>query len=352
MYENVTYETLLESMLDTVPDNVDKREGSIVYNALAPAALELAQAYVELDVVMEETFATTATGDFLELRCGERGLTRKAATKTLMKGTFNLAVSAGDRFSLDEYTYIVTENISDYNYKLQCEQTGSIPNSLFGTIAPIQYIDGLTSASITECLIPGEDIESDDQLRQRYFNNISNKEFAGNKADYIAKTNAIDGVGATKVYPAWNGGGTVKLVILDSDYNSASSTLVSTVQTAIDPNRGDGSGIAPIGHDVTVEAAGTVTVDILTTLTYETGYNLSEILSKLQEQVDEYFLELKKKWEAATSTLVIRISQIESRFLDVTGVLDVTGTKLNGIEANLPIAADKIPVRGAIGENS
>ncbi len=352
MFENVTYEELLESMLDFVPDTLDKREGSIIYNALAPAALELAQAYVELDVIMEETFATTASGEFLELRCLERGIVRKDATYALMKGSFDAEVSIGDRFSIDEYTFEVTEHISGNYYALQCEQTGSAPNTLFGELTPIQYIEWLTTATLTNCLIPGEDVESDDQLRQRYFNNISNKEFAGNKADYIAKTNAIDGVGATKVYPAWNGGGTVKLVILDSDYNAASSTLVESVQGEIDPNNGDGSGIAPIGHDVTVVAAGTTAVNIATTLTYEIGYNLSEILTNLQEQVDAYFLELKQRWESAPSTLVVRISQIESRFLDVTGVIDVTATKLNGTEANLAIDADKIPVRGTISENS
>ena len=41
MYEEVTYESILERMLEKVPDNMDKREGSIIYDALAPAAVEL-----------------------------------------------------------------------------------------------------------------------------------------------------------------------------------------------------------------------------------------------------------------------------------------------------------------------
>ncbi len=45
MYENMTYENILNSMLGRVPSTIDTREGSIIYNALAPAAYELAQAY-------------------------------------------------------------------------------------------------------------------------------------------------------------------------------------------------------------------------------------------------------------------------------------------------------------------
>lgn len=41
MYEEVTYEEILERMLERVPDDMDKREGSLIYDALAPAAIEL-----------------------------------------------------------------------------------------------------------------------------------------------------------------------------------------------------------------------------------------------------------------------------------------------------------------------
>ena len=57
MYEHITFDVILERMMDRVPNNIDKREGSIIYDALAPAAVELAQMYIELDVILNETFA-------------------------------------------------------------------------------------------------------------------------------------------------------------------------------------------------------------------------------------------------------------------------------------------------------
>ena len=42
MYEEMTFEAILERMLNRIPDSLDKREGSVIYDAIAPAALEIA----------------------------------------------------------------------------------------------------------------------------------------------------------------------------------------------------------------------------------------------------------------------------------------------------------------------
>ena len=49
MYERETYEEILKRLLAKVPSNVDKREGSVIWDALAPAAAEIAQLYIELN---------------------------------------------------------------------------------------------------------------------------------------------------------------------------------------------------------------------------------------------------------------------------------------------------------------
>jgi uncharacterized phage protein gp47/JayE len=73
-YEDITYEVILQRMLDRVPNNMDKREGSIIYDALAPAAVELQLMYIELDTILQETFADTAQRDYLVRRAIERGI--------------------------------------------------------------------------------------------------------------------------------------------------------------------------------------------------------------------------------------------------------------------------------------
>jgi len=44
----------MSRMLEKVPNNIDKREGSIIWIALAPAALELAEINFSLDVNMDK----------------------------------------------------------------------------------------------------------------------------------------------------------------------------------------------------------------------------------------------------------------------------------------------------------
>jgi uncharacterized phage protein gp47/JayE len=63
--------------------------------------------------------------------------------------------------------------------------------------------------------------------------------------------------------------------------------------------------------------------------------------------IDEYFAELNETWENQSS-LVVRISQIESRLLNVTGILDISETTINNVEANFILGGNSIAVRGEV----
>ena len=349
MYENMTFEVILQRMLDQVPNTVDKREGSIIYNALAPAAVELQNMYIEFDWILNQSFADTAQRDYLIRRCAERGIIPEPATKAILQGNFNIDIPIGSRFSLDNLNYKAIEKIADGVFKMECETVGEIGNQALGTLIPIDYIDGLTSAELIAVLIPGEDEEDTEVLRQRYLNSFETNPYGGNKQDYIQKTNALAGVGSTKVTPIWNGGGTVKLTILDSDFNKASSALIDTVQEAIDPSNspGQGLGIAPIGHIVTVDTATEVIVNITTTVTLDTGYTWGMVEPDVLAAIEAYMLEIRTNW-ANQNQSYVRIAQIETRMLAIEGIIDISGTKINGLAQNLTLNNYEIPVLGAV----
>ncbi len=240
------------------------------------------------------------------------------------------------------------EKIEDRVYKLQCEILGVVGNKNFGTMIPIDYIDGLEVAELTELLIPAEDEEETESLRTRYLNSFDNKAYGGNLADYLEKTNKIEGVGATKVTPVWAGGGTVKLTILDSLCRKASDVLVSTVQEIIDPTQeGKGIGVAPIGHIVTVDTVNEVLVNIQSKITFDTGYSFETMESTINDVIDEYLYEERLKW-GSQSYLIIRIAHIESKILGLTGVLDIGDTRINGQSENLVLGTFDIPVLGGV----
>ena len=351
MYEDVTYEEILSRMLDNVPDGIDKREGSIIYTALAPCAIEVQKMYMELQVLMDETFADTASKQYLMKRAEERGLFLEEATYATVKGSFTpITIDVIDkRFNLGDLNYVVTEKIADGVYMLRCESEGLQGNLTEGQLIPIEYVDGLETANIIELLIPGEDEETTEHLRQRYFDSLNPSAFGGNIADYRIKVGAIDGVGGVKVYPVWNGGGTVKLVIISSDYTVPSNALIDSVQTAVDPvqNHGEGVGIAPIGHVVTVDGVSTETVNISTNITFAAGWTWEDVKESAKNAVDTYFHELSQGWDKE-DTVIVRISQIETRFLNLAGIVDVYDTTLNSIGQNLVLSQDNIPIRGDV----
>lgn len=351
MFESMTYEYILNRMLNNAPSGIDKREGSIIYDALAPAAAELAQAYINLDIILTETYGLTASREYLIRRAAERGLIPEEATYAVAKGQFNIAVAIGSRFNIDKYNYAVTELISDtdHTYKMVCETSGNEPNSYVGKMIPIEYIDGLKSAELTEILIPGEDVEDTEVFRLRYKASFNNQAFGGNIADYKQKVKALDGVGGVKVYRAKYGAGTVGITFSDSENKVPSAELVNVIQTAVDPvvNTGEGLGIAPIDHRVTVSAVTGRSLAISTSITYSEGWSFVDAQPYIETVIDEYFSGLNATWESNTA-LIVRISQIESRLLDLDAVLDITGTTIEGTAANCILGADEIAVRGSV----
>lgn len=361
MYEKMDFQTILTGMLARASawaaehgEAVDTREGSILYDALAPAAMELWNVYTALDLILNEAYALTASRPYLILRAQERGLTPEAATCAVMQGNFTgTEPSLGFRFSLanSALNYTVEEKIADGVFRLRCEQAGSLANDLFGTLLPLEpnYIAGMTKATLTACLIPGEDEEETEHFRQRYFDSLQTVAFGGNVADYKEKVRKLDGVGDLKVYPVWNGGGTVKLVVINADWARPSDSLLAEIQTAVDPvaNSGQGVGLAPIGHRVTVEGVGETAVNVQTVITLAEGWDAAAVEPYIQEALDGYFSELASTW-AASDSLIVRISQIETRLLDVSGVVDIADTTLNGLAKNLVLDRDAIPVRGSV----
>lgn len=346
MNEIPTYEEILQRCLDRIPNTIDKRQGSIIYDALAPCCVELAQMYIELSGIYDQVFIDTAVGEALDKLVEQNGVKRKDATYALRKGEFNMVVPVDNRFSDGENTYIVIENIVGTNNSiLRCEQAGAVGNSYYGSLTPITYLQGLTKAELTDIIDMGDDVESDEDLRVRYMESVTAPQFGGNVSDYQNKVKSLTGVGGCKVIPIWNGGGTVKLIITNSQGGVPTSSLVNDVQEAVDPNQDQqGLGIAPIGHIVTVEGATAKKIAVSATFTLESGVNPTDIQDSVNNIVDNYFKSLSTNWDKEDN-LIARISQLETRLLGVAGVLDITNTKMNNSSSNLSLQSNEIPVR-------
>ena len=107
MYESTTYDVILDRMLARIPDTLDKREGSVIWDTHSPTAIELQNLYIELDTLINNGYGDTAAREFLILLCKDRGITPKPASNAVLQAHFTpTTISAdaliGQRFNIDD----------------------------------------------------------------------------------------------------------------------------------------------------------------------------------------------------------------------------------------------------------
>lgn len=372
-FQNKDYDYFLRKMLDAVPDNIDKREGSIIYDALAPAALVMGQQSLDMANVIKETYIKTASGEFLDYRAIEHGTSRYPATQTEAKAkVLNDKkeplnnVQIGDKFASigdSPIFYAVTKVNDDLTVELTAEVKGSSANSYIGQILPVTPNDLLSWAEITEITAPARDVESDDHLRARLLSSQSWIAYGGNVADYLDMTSKIDEVGAAQIYPTWNGGGTVKVVILNNDLMPASASLVQKVKNTLDPEdkQAEGYGLAPIDHAVTVTAPEELIVNVDISVKLDDTKVTRYVKDRITKAVESYFQSLRKDWADITQKLgrsyqeTIYRSKILSQVMLTEGVVNAKLPSLNGRDADIDLvftnSKSQLPVVGTVTIN-
>lgn len=364
-----TYQSILQEMLDRIPNTYDKRDGSFMQTAIGPAAYALQSFYITLNNVQRSAFIQTAVGTSLDMLSAIGGITRYPASPAVRLGIFNTSVPIGARFSTingaESINFTVTASTDTAGqYQLTAETPGQIGNSYVGAILPITYVEGLNSAQITDILVPGDDEETDEALRDRLITALNQRPFGGNIAAYRENILGIAGVGAVQVYPTWNGGGTVKCSILGADLLPASETLIQNVQNAIDPvpQSGLGLGLAPIGAQVTISAPVTVTINVRADITLAAGYSLEQVQGPIQNAIDTYIISIRQSWGTPindTEVLYasnVYLSRVVAAIVGTAGVANATGVQLNGTAGDLELtetgAVQQVPVLGTVTLNA
>lgn len=374
LYENQTADVILERMLARVPVKYDRRVGSIIFTSNAPTAEELQLVYEAFDYILDQMLPDTAGREFLIRHCASRKIIPKSASAVAVLGRFapfDVAINVGARFNCGQYWYKVVDSLpggikapeSDgaYCYRyLVCETIGDEPNgTISGTLIPGETIEGLESAAIERLAIEGEDEESTEALRQRYYDSFSAEAFGGNRADYKQAILNMQGVGAVKIYSAHNGGSTSLVVVKGiSDSYAPSEDLVQVIQMATDPRVidpgeetwGKGYGFAPVGHHVTVIGVNGDAIAVKAKLVIASGHDYSDVEDNIQSMLQGYYAELNRMW-ASSNGIVVKGAEISSRLLDIALVEDVIGSPLlicgEKQGQNITVDANSIAVYGS-----
>ena len=341
--------------------NMDKREGSIVYDTLAPVCLELAEAYAKLDILESQLSLLTATGTNLDNRAYEQGMAREQETQAERIGTFkkyqtdengeyvkdedgnkiliDMDIDEGSRFVSPDDSSIVYEftgKNDDGKNILKCETYGTVGNEYIGTILPLTAITDLVEAKITGTYVPAQDTESDDELRTRVINKLNSLSFGGNIDSYIEKVSSIDGVGTCKVFPAWQYNGSVLLSVVDSSYEPITESFASRIKEEIDPEEssGQGVGFAPIGHYVTITTPIKSNVKVQFHLDLEADVNAGNVQEECEQKIEEYFNSVRHEFYQ-DKTLGIYRARIIDKILEIPEVINITDVLLNDTDADI-----------------
>ena len=369
-YTSRNYDYWLDKMLDNVPDDIDQREGSIVYDALAPAAMVMAQQSLTMANIIRQSYIKTAQGEFLDYRAVEHGTARYAATQTEVKAKFLDSdgnainnVQIGDQFASIGETpifYTVQKINDDLTGELTADDPGTTANSYIGQILPVTSNDSLSWAEVTEIVAPARDAETDDHLRDRLLKADDWVAYGGNVADYLSMLSKINEVGAGQVYPVWAGPGTVKLVILNNDLMPASADLVKKVKNIIDPEDREalGYGLAPIDHQVTVVAPSILTINVASTVTIDSKQNGDTVKAKIKDAVENYFQLLRQSWNTVDQKIgrgysqTVYRSKILSQIMSVEGVINASVPVLNNTDGDIALTfnnqTSELPILGEV----
>lgn len=353
---------IMQRMLDKVPSDIDKSEGSFIWDAEAPAAFMLAEAAVWAQQVLERGFAGTTFGEYLDLRVAEHGVTRREAVaatgivrftgepgKSIPAGT--LVATPADEFSAEASVEFVTTAAITLDEQGEGQaairalvpgRAGVVPAGVITVLA--EPVSGVRAVVNPEETRGGSDTESDELLVERFYSQVRNQGTSGNKAHYLKWAGEVPGVGGAQVEPLWQGPGTVGIYLLDIDKRAASKEIVDSAQTYIDPTMdGQGEGMAPAGAVVAVMPAEEVPIDIRVRLTLASGVTMAEVKARIETGVRAYLKQL------AFADPLVRFTRIAAILLDIPPIIDYSELTVNGnADTNLEIYTGQVAVLGTV----
>lgn len=336
----------------------DTSKNSLLYNACMPVCMKLSETLLALDETAKKIYARTTVesgySDYMDLKAEENGLTRKSATfaeiPVTVNGTPNALFSSGSIVGTKDNRLYYTEAdlVLDSNgigvVKVKAEKAGSQYNVKADEInyMPIKY-SGIFSITNKESYNGATDLETDEALYERFLLKVRTPSTSGNKYHYLNWALSVDGCGSAKVYPLWNGNGTVKVVIANSNKRAATQELIQAVKNYIDPYpEGKGSGQAPIGATVTVVSAVEKSVGVTANIKVATGFNIAQIQAEFTQLFTKYLQSV------AFEATYVSINRVGNLLFDTSGVVDYSDLKINGATSNVPLADEEIGVCGSI----
>ena len=352
-------------MVDNIPETWRVEPGDFMHDAIAANPLEIKQLQANQDEILRHAFPQYAEKEFLDLQLQAVGLKRGEATANkrnlsinaaagvvIPKGHTALSVVLGPNGDPLEYEVEDAVNFETAGTKdviILCRVKGEAGNVLSGSDFILQPpIPGVNIITDEGTLIPGADEEDDLSAWNRYDFKAKHPDTGGNRNDYIRWALEVTGVGKVKVLPLWAGAGTVKVVIVDTQYLPASDFLINEVQEYLDPGiTGMGDGKAPCGAFVTAVKAASVVLNIEASVAWSEGADPVAVKAKFLEELEKYRKSIVFANKVGVNPAVV-FNRIGALLSFTNGVSNYSGLTVNGGTADIAIPGEGVPVIGEV----
>ncbi len=343
-----TQEEFLQSMLSNLSNTEDKTPNSFSYDILSAAAI----VFEDFQRVILELFKKFDVMNLEDEELDARvlqiaGLRRKQATQSVgevtITGSPNTVITkdivflAGSlEFTIDK-DYVIPES-GNITIKVKSVTYGGDANVLPNAIDKMSpQMLGVDNISNAKEIMNGYDKETDDDLRERYLEKLLHPPKAGNPAHYKLWATEVDGIWNAKVFRTWQGGGTVKVVVIGLNRKSVGPDLIEKVKKHILEE-------APIRYEsLTVESAATKKIKVDVKIKLTQSANLIEVKEEIKNRIEKYFYSISFKENT------VSYAKVGAEILKVPGVADYDDLKLNGNIGNVELKETEVPEIESLG---
>ena len=348
-------EEIQQRMMDALPDGIDDMSGGFPYDFTMPTAIEKSE-LIQFHLVrtLMLMFPQYAWGDWLDLHAAAAGIERRpagyASGSVTVTGDPGTVIPDGAIFCTEatdstpalEYaadSMAIIPESGSVTVEVTAVEAGRESNTKKNTVVfALTNIKGLSTVNNPDDITGGTDVESDEDLLERIEeeNFRDGATFIGNDSDYIRWAKEVVGVGDCIVVPTWNGPGTVKLIIVDSNGEPANARLIEAVYDHIVSPHDRSLRLLPTAcAELTVEAATTKKISYTCTgLVYDDTTDIPTIVSQFKELV------MKEYSEAKVEGILV-YNQVRPLITDIPGVSDFDTFLMNGAEENIPLSNDE-----------
>ena len=245
----------------------------------------------------------------------EEFVVSKSQIVYIPKGSL-VSVKNGAQFETDKD--IMLDGDGKGTVKITCTDVGAKGNVQAHTITNLPVsISGVTSVDNDKPTQDGADEETDEELLKRYSVIVRTPATSGNKYHYYNWAMSIAGVGGCRVVPLWNGAGTVKIIIINAEMQSAGADLVKAVKDYIE-------SVRPIGADVTVVSPAPKRIDVVVDVLGKV--NVDEFKATVNKHISSKNLDMRYISAAQIGKLLMEQNITDYRNLKLNGADKVTAT--------------------------